>query len=152
MPEIVVPYETATSGERADEETKRLLRSLGCDKVGFMEDFGQHELILAFVHKERNVQFRASARGWQRLFLKKKPWSSRMRVTSAEYERRALSQGMIAIHSIIRDWVKGNVTAIECEAMSFEEVFLAHIMAPDGRRLIEVMAEQKLLPPPGSAA
>ena len=147
-----VPYESATSGASAREETTRLLRRMGCKSVGFMDDFERNELLLAFKHRGRNVQLRASAKGWAVMYLKAHPWTSRMRVHSKEHERRALMQGLIAINSILRDWVKGQVVAVECGMMSFEAVFMPHMLASDGRSLIEHMTEKKLLPPPQDAA
>ena len=147
-----VPYESATSGAAAREETTRLLRRMGCESVGFMDDFERNEVILAFQHRGRPVQLRASAKGWAVMYLKAHPWSSRMHVTSKDHERRALVQGLIAVNSILRDWVKGQVVAVECGMMSFDAVFMPHMLAPDGRLLIEHLAEKKMLPPPRDAA
>jgi hypothetical protein len=35
-----------------------------------------------------------------------------------------LRQGDVAVNSILRDWIKGQVTAVECGILSFEVVFL----------------------------
>jgi hypothetical protein len=143
-----VPYASATSGAAAREETTRLLRRLGCETIGFMDDFAKHEVILAFTHRGRPVQMRASAKGWAAMYLRAEPWNSRRRDDKAAYERKALNQGLIAVNSIIRDWAKGNVAAIECGVMSLEAVFLPHMLASDGRTLLEHVAERNLLPPP----
>ena len=39
MANTTVPYENATSGARAREEITALLRRMGCESVGFMDDF-----------------------------------------------------------------------------------------------------------------
>ena len=62
-----------------------------------------------------------------------------------EYEQDALKQGHIAVNSILRDWIKGSVTAVECGILSFEAVFLPYMLTHDGRPLIERV--QELLPP-----
>jgi hypothetical protein len=61
---VGVPYAGATSGEGARAEATKILRRLGCEQIGFMDDFENREVLLAFSHRGRNVQLRASARGW----------------------------------------------------------------------------------------
>jgi hypothetical protein len=58
---------------------------------------------------------------------------------------------MIAVNSILRDWVKGQVTAVECGILSFETVFMPYMLTSDGRTLIEHVIEAKLLPAPQAA-
>ena len=142
-----VNYASATSGTKAHEEIKKVLRSLGCDSVGIMEHHHTHEVSLAFTHRGRNVQLRVSAGGWATMWLKKNPYSHRIRRSRIEYEQDALQQGCIAINSILRDWVKGQVTAIECGLLSFEAAFLPHMLTHDGRPLHERVNEfNELLP------
>lgn len=145
---VTVPYESATSGVKAREEITALLRRMGCEEVGFMDDFAKHEVLLAFRHRGRPVQLRASAKGWAAMFIKARPFGLRTRGTRHDYEQRALKQGLIAVNSILRDWVKGQVVAVECGMMSFEAVFMPHMITSDGRPLIERIQEQKLLPAP----
>ena len=38
------------------------------------------------------------------------------------------AQGHIAVNSILRDWIKGQVTAIECGILSFEAVFMPFML------------------------
>jgi hypothetical protein len=37
------------------------LRRFGCEEIGFMDNFDQHEVLLAFRHRGRPVQLKASA-------------------------------------------------------------------------------------------
>ncbi len=113
-----------------------------------MDDFAKHEVLLAFRHRGRAVQLRASAKGWAAMYLKARPYGSRTRGTRHDHEQRALRQGLIAVNSILRDWVKGQVVAVECGMMSFEAVFMPHMLTSDGRPLIERVQEAKMLPPP----
>jgi hypothetical protein len=78
--------------------------------------------------------------------LKENPLSYRARKSEHEHRQDALRQGHLAVSSILRDWIKGQVTAIECGILSFEE-FLPFLLTGDGRTLVERIAETDLLPP-----
>ena len=67
---MTVPYASATSGTAARDEITKLLRRFGCESVGFMDDFEDHSVLLAFKHRGRAIQLRASARGWAALYLR----------------------------------------------------------------------------------
>src|SRR5262245_46432899 len=140
------PYASATTGTKAREEISKILRRFGCESIGFMDDFEKHELLLAFTHRGRQVQLRASAKGWAQVWLKANPYSHRCRRPRVEYEQDALKQGHVAVNSILRDWIKGQVTAVECGILSFETVFMPYMLSHDGRPLIERV--QELLPKP----
>ena len=79
-----VPYASATSGTVARAEITKLLRRFGCESVGFMDDFADHSVLLAFTHRGRPVQLRASAKGWAALYLKSHPWNARMKRRAKE--------------------------------------------------------------------
>jgi hypothetical protein len=145
------PYAGATSGATARDEITKILRRFGCESVGFMDDFEKHEILLAFTHRGRPIQLRASAKGWAAMFLKENPWTHRRRGTRQEHEQAALRQGHVAVNSILRDWIKGQVTAVECGILSFEAVFMPHMLTSDGRPLVERLAETDLLPKPQEA-
>lgn len=141
-----IPYEGATSGAKAREEVVKILRRFGCERVGFMDEFAEQAVLLAFEHRGRPIQLRASAKGWAAAYLREHPWTAKRRCTKQEWEAKALRQGMIAVDSILRDWVKGQVTAIETGILSFEAVFLPYMLGSDGRPLYE--RAQQLLPAP----
>lgn len=145
-----VPYANATSGGQAREEITKLLRRFGCESVGFMDDFTEKAVLLAFTHRGRNIQLRASAKGWAQMYLKENPWTSRRRKSPKRHEEHAVTQGLIAVNSILRDWVKGQVTAVECGILSFEAVFMPYMLTNDGRPLIERVSEAKMLPAPAA--
>lgn len=144
---MTVPYATASAGSARNEITK-MLRRFGCESVGFMDDFDNHEVLLAFTHRGRQVQLRASAKGWAQMYLKENPWTHRRRGSRHDHEAAALHQGHIAINSILRDWVKGQMTAVECGILSFEAVFMPYMLTADGRPLIDRLREDNLLPAP----
>jgi hypothetical protein len=146
-----VPYQGAQSGAAARDEITKILRGFGCESVGFMDDFERHEVLLAFTQRGRKVQLRASAKGWAQMYLRGNPWNARRRCTQREHEEAALRQGHIAVNSILRDWIKGQVTAVECGILSFEAVFLPFMLTADGRPLVERIAEGGFLPLPMAA-
>ena len=146
-----VPYSNATSGAAAREEITRLLRRIGCDRIGFMDEYADASVLLAFEHRGRPIQMKASARGWAAWFLRENPWTTRRKCTGREWSDRALKQGMIAVNSILRDWCKGQVAAIECGIMPAEAVFLAHMVTNSGQTVLEVLDAQKMLPAPKEA-
>ena len=67
---VSVPYASATSGERARGEIRKLLQRFGCESVGFMDEFAEGTLLLAFKWRGHQVQLKASAKGWADMFLK----------------------------------------------------------------------------------
>jgi hypothetical protein len=141
-----MPYADATTGIRAREEITKVLKRLGCESPGFRDLDNTDEVLLVFTHRGREIQLRVSAKGWAQAFLKKQPWSHRHRRSRVEYEQDALRQGHVAVNSILRDWVKGSVTAVECGILSFEAVFMPFMLTSDGRPVIERVRE--LLPQP----
>jgi hypothetical protein len=141
-----VAYASATSGNRAREEVLKILRGFGCEEAGFFDKWEDHEVLLQFKHRGRQVQLRASAKGWATLWLKKNPLSHRARKSEHEHKQEALNQGHLAVSSALRDWVKGQITMIEAGFLSFESVFLPHMLTHDGRPLIERVGD--LLPQP----
>jgi hypothetical protein len=141
-----VPYASAASGENARKEITKLLRRFGCESVGVTDGFGRHEVVLAFVHRGRSILLRASAKGWAQMYLRECPWTQRRRATRREYEQDALRQGLISVNSILRDWIKGQITAIECGVLSFEAVFLPYMLTADGRTVSERVDKTGLLP------
>jgi hypothetical protein len=63
-----LPYANATSGNRAREETLKILRRLGCEKHGFMDDDANHEVVLYFEHRGRKVRMPVSVKGWAQMW------------------------------------------------------------------------------------
>lgn len=145
-----LPYENATTGDRAIADIQKMLRAFGCTKFGTGEDFETGELFIQFEHRGRHVMLKASARGYAAAWLKAHPFSARVRGNRADHEAKALRIGGVAVYSILRDWVKGQVTAIEIGMMSFEAAFLSHILLPNGLSVIEHVQEQKLLAAPAA--
>lgn len=148
MAKASIPYANATSGVAARTEITNILRRFGCSNVGFMDDYQNHEVLLAFEHRGNRVQLRASAKGWAAMFLKAEPWSPQRRSTRQQYEQAALDKGLVAVNSVLRDWVKGQITAVETGVLSFAGVFLPYMIATDGRPVLEHIQAANLLAAP----
>jgi hypothetical protein len=145
---VGLPYENATSGSNAINDIQKMLRGFGCTKFATGEDYDTSELFVQFEHRGRVVNLRASAKGYAAAWLKEHPFGTRTRSTRIEHESKALSVGQVAVYSILRDWVKGQITAVEIGMMSFEAAFLSHILLPSGMTVIEHCESQKLLSAP----
>lgn len=143
---MTLPYASTSSGMAARGEIQKILQHFGAESVGFMDEFHTHTVILAFVLRGHPVQLRASAQGWANAYLKESPWTTNKRVNEHAWEQRALAQGMIAVNSVLRDWVKGQITAVETGVLTFEHVFMPYMLASDGRPMIEHVQQVLALP------
>ena len=142
-----IPYETATSTRSQDETKKLLLEKLGCEEAGYYDKPATHEIMLQFKRRGCAVQIQVSAKGWAALYLKRHPWNYSRHGTRQQHEEAALKQGQIAANSMLRDWIKGQVTAIESGILSFEAVFMPFMLTSDGRPLHERINELPLPQP-----
>lgn len=144
-----LPYETSTAGDKALIELQRVLQKFDCQSFGTMIDAERGMTIVAFKWRDRNISLEASWKGYAQAWLKRHPWKWSSRCgTRQEHEKKALDQARMSVCSVLRDWVKGQVTAIECGVMSFEAAFMPHILLPSGERVIDrVRAENLLLAP-----
>lgn len=147
---MTLPYYKATSGAAAREDIRDMLRRFGCENVGFMENFEEQSLLLVFTHRGRKMQLKASGQGWAALYLKENPWNSRFRKSLKQYEIEVLHQGAVAVNSILRDWVKGQIMAIECGILSFDAAFMPFMLGRDGRPLFESLLERVQIEGPDS--
>src|SRR4051812_6945046 len=133
-----IPYESAVAGDRAINELQKTLQAFGCQSFGTMTDQERQVMIVAFKWRDRQVHLEASWKGYAAALIKKSRWK----------EREAYEQAKIAVCSVLRDWVKGQTTAVECGVMSFETAYLPHMLLKDGRRVIEAAEQANILPPP----
>ncbi len=137
---MALPYERSTTGDRAIGEMQKLLRAFGCTKFGHMTDDVAGTLLVQFEHRGRQVCVTASAKGYAAAYLR------HHKVKGDANERKALKIGHVAVYSILRDWIKGQIAAIETGVLSFEGAFLGQILLPNGRTVLEHASESKLLP------
>jgi hypothetical protein len=144
-----LPYSTATSGDKALAEIQRILQQFGCNKFGVMTDWTEGVLMVQFEWRGARVSFPANFKGYASAWLKENPWTARKSLTKDQWEAKALEIGSVAVYSILRDWIKAQVVAVETGLVSMEEVFMAHILLPNGQRLIEHAKANNLLPNKG---
>ncbi len=143
-----LPYENATAGDKAIGEIQRMLRGFGCSKFGSMIDDEAKEIVIQFESRGRIVSVRASIRGYAAAWLREHPHTTRMKTSRVEHERKAMEIASVAVYSILRDWIRGQVTAIETGILSFEGAFLGQILLSNGQTVLEHATSQMLLPQP----
>lgn len=149
-----LPYENATSGERALGEIQKLLRAFGCTKFGSMSDDEAQEILIQFEYRGRPVSVKASIRGYAAAWLKQNPPNifkadherGTVNEKQIKAERKAMDIASVAVYSILRDWIKGQVTAIETGILTFEGAFLGQILLPSGRTVLEHAQQTQVLP------
>lgn len=142
---MTLAYSNTSAGQNALSEIQKLLRSFGCSKFGSMIDDNEKVLILQFERNGIPVSVKASMAGYAAMWLKENPYNSRRRCTRVEHERKAIEIANTAVYSILRDWVKGQIMAIECGILSFEGAFLGQIMLPNGQTVLERAQHEKLI-------
>lgn len=143
-----LPYEDSVAGDRALADLQRALAKFGCQSFGTMIDAEKGCTTVQFRWQGRIVSLEASWRGYAAAWLKAHPYKS-SRITRSQHETRAMEQAKKSVCSVLRDWTKGQITAVECGIMSFEAAFMPHILLPTGERLVDYIETQKLLSPPG---
>jgi hypothetical protein len=141
-----LPYEGATAGDRALAEANRILAKFGCSQFGTMVDQEKGCTIVQFRYRTRTISLEASWKGYAAAWLKEHPLPNRYNgPTTQEWHRRALEIGKVASASILRDWIKGQITAVETGVMAFDAVFMPFVLLPTGERIIDRVG-QELLP------
>lgn len=144
---MTLPYESATSGERALGEIQKLLRGFGCNKFGNFTDDQACEIMVQFEYRGRQCSVKASIKGYAAAWLREHPYNpSRTRSTRAEHERKAMDIASVAVYSILRDWIKGQITAIETGILTFEGAFLGQILLGTGKTVLEHVEQTNMLP------
>lgn len=144
-----LPYEGSVAGAKAFDDIEKLLRGYGCTNFGRMTDWDRGVSIVVFEHRGRKVHMEASWKGYAEMWLKAHPYSyGRTRGTRQDHEQRARQLGEMAVPSILRDLIKGQITAVECGLMPLEHAFLPHMLLPDGRRLADAADQMLALPAP----
>lgn len=141
-----LPYERATAGAKALGETEKLLRKFGCENFGVMNDWKRGLVIVAFTHHGRQVNIEASWRGYAEMWKRANPYNGRSDKARAAWLETAEKRAELAVPSMLRDWIKGQVTAVECGMMPFEQAFITHMLLPDGRPALQELSKILALP------
>ena len=133
---MTIPYERVRPNTQAMQELQKTLNSFGCQAFGTMTDNDRQVVMVMFRWRDRQVQLEASWAGYAQALVAKSGWR----------KEAALEHAKKAVHSILRDWVKGQTTAVECGVLSFETAFLPHMLLQDGRRVIDAAMAAGILP------
>lgn len=141
-----LPYENATSGAAALEDIRKLLTKFGCARFGTMTDQEHGELIVQFTYRCRDITAKASYKGYAFAWLKEHPYGPRTRGTRAAHEAKALQQAEVSVCSVLRDWIKGQVVAIETGILTFEGAFLGQILLGNGKTVLDAVMQSNMLP------
>lgn len=147
-----LPYESATAGDRALAEVQKILEAFGCQNFGTGVDNERQCIVVSFKWRDRQVMMEASWKGYAAAWQQRHTWQRWPGNDRPAYDRRALEIGRRAVCSVLRDWVKGQMTALECGILQFEEVFMPHMVLENGRRVVEVAREARILPQLGHEA
>lgn len=143
---MTLPYESATSGERALGEIQKLLRGFGCNKFGSMIDDALGEVLVQFEYRGRQCSVKASIKGYAAAWLKEHPYTYRTKATQGQHQKKAMDIASVAVYSILRDWIKGQITAIETGILTFEGAFLGQILLGTGKTVLEHVEQTNMLP------
>lgn len=141
---MTLPYQRAIAGDRAMTELQKILARFGCAQFGVATDAERGVTVVTFKHRGNIVKLEASWKGYANALLRSAKAGSALHRRKREEE--AIRQAQISVQSVLRDWVKGQITAIECGVMSFQTAFMAHMLLPTGERVIDKVAP--LLPAP----
>ena len=148
-----LPYENATSGGAALEDIRKLLTRFGCARFGVMTDAERGQQVVQFTYRGRDVTATANYRGYAAAWLKEHHHTTRTRATPAQHQQKALAQAEISVCSILRDWIKGQVMAVETGILTFEGAFLGQILLPNtGKTVLEAVMHSSMLPAPENMA
>lgn len=147
-----LPYEDATSGERALNDIRKVLTRFGCTRFGTMTDNELGELLVQFTYRGRNVSVKANFKGYAAAWLEEHPYRSQYhRGGIAKHEAKALEQAQVSVYSILRDWIKGQITAVEVGVLTFDGAFLGQLLLASGQTVLERIETDNLLPAPKDA-
>lgn len=147
---MTLPYSQATSGAKALDEVRNLLTRFGASRFGTMTDMELKEIIVQFTYRGRDMSVRASIGGYAKAYLDSKWSRTAYGNKQLEHERLALKQAQISVCSILRDWIKGQITAVETGLLSFEGAFLGQLLLPTGKTVLDTIEAQKMLPAVGA--
>ena len=141
-----LPYENTSSGAKAFDEIQKILSKFGCQSFGQMSDYERKCITVQFKYRNNPISVEASIKGYAAAWLREHPYTSRTRCTRQQHEQKALDVAGTAVFSILRDWIKGQVMAVETGILSFDGAFLGQILLPNGNTIYQQVLESKMLP------
>ena len=142
---MTLPYEYVKSGKNALDEIEKILRAFGVSSFGTMQDFETSDLLVQFTYRGRSVSLRASSKGYAAAWLKQNPYKSGMKKSRQQHHEHAEMLGEKAVYSILRDWIKGQLTAVEIGLLTFEGAFLGQLVMPNGKTVMHNIEHNGLI-------
>jgi hypothetical protein len=142
-----LPYSSATSGKQAMNDLQSILQNFGAQSFGFFEDYEEGTLTVQFKYRDQRVSVVASSKGYAVALMRQRKRKDRPALWK---EADAIAQGQIAVFSILRDWIKGQITAVECGILSFQGAFLGQIVLPNGETVLQRVEREDILSLPSS--
>lgn len=131
-----IPYESVSGdGIQALAEIGKILGKFGCQAFGHMIDAERGVTIVQFKWRDQQISLEANWKGYAAAWQKAHPYTGYG--SRHDYDAKALALGRRAVCSCLRDWIKGQITAVECGVMSFGAVFMPHMLLPTGERVID---------------
>jgi hypothetical protein len=125
-----LPYASAIS-KKARYDISKMLQPFGCESVGIMDDYAKGDAVVAFRHRGVAIQIHARTQSGTSM-AEGNPLDLSHHTPRVDYEQNALKQGHTAVNSMLRDWVKAQVSIIECGILSFRGCI--HALHADKRR------------------
>lgn len=137
------PYENASGGKNsALAEIQKTLKTFGADKFAVAEDWSSGEVAIHFQLRGRTIKVKANSYGYTKAWLARNPTVK----YNADHEKRGIKLGQIAVWSMLRDWIKGQCTAIEVGMLTVDQAFIGQIVLESGETVMERIEQQKILP------
>lgn len=138
-----LPYSSSKAGQGREKEIRKCLRDAGADAVGFMVDDAKGEVICQFRLNGRHISVPVSMRSYALAWQRANPCGPRTK--RSDWEARANAQAEIAVWAILADWIKAQVAMMLGGLMDADTAFLPHVLAADGRRMIELARQSPAL-------
>ena len=76
---MTLPYEGATSGDKALADIQKILQKFGCQQFGSMVDNEAKEIRIFFKYRNRQINMPASMSGYAAAWLKEHPFNKNYR-------------------------------------------------------------------------
>jgi len=129
---------------------RRWLKDYGCDNftmgerdgipfIGFelpINDGAKHIPIFYKIHVDR----------YAKVLIERDPWTSRKHKTQKQWDHEKREQAEKSAWSLVADKLAADLSLVELELQTLEDVFLSKIMSPDGTTTIgEAFSVEKML-------
>lgn len=138
-----LPYSDSEANPlQAQARIRKMLLKFGVSRLRFDEDIEKGEIKVEFIYKEFPVSLPVNIHRLAERYLEDDPWTPRRRSSRSEWATKKKEVAQNAAFSLLEDFLKGLLMAVELGVFSFEEIFLSYFRDAQGRRLGEVIVKQ----------